>query len=147
MLAFRDPPKMSLLSDLWGGNGGNAQDGKVSKGKSMGITDNGKRSFAQVVNSESLGDSHALKDTKRRLKEMQEGARLFGAKRPRSHNKATCGCCFRSSHKTAECRHQVVCLRCACVGHMAARCSVVRSPNHKRIHVSSKKMGHTEEAD
>lgn len=134
---------MLLLSNLWGGPGGDGgkdYDGKA-KGKSKGFSDDGKRSFAQVVSSESSGDSHTLKDTRRRLKDMQDGARLSGAKRPRSPNEATCGRCFRSSHKIAECRHQVVCFRCACIGHMVARCPVVRSPNRKRIHVRSKKMG------
>lgn len=84
---------MSLLSNLWGGlggDGGKDHDGKA-KGKSKGFSDDGKRSFAQVVSSESSGDSHTLKDTRRRLKDMQDGARLSGAKRPRSPNEATCG--------------------------------------------------------
>lgn len=54
---------------------------------------------------------------------------------------ATCGHCFRASYSTAECRHQVVCLRCSRVGHLAARCKVVKqSPQGKRYHVRSKKM-------
>lgn len=72
------------------------------------------------------------------------GARLSSAKRSRSPNDATCGRCFRSSHKTVECRHQIICLRCACVGHMAARCPVVRSPKRKQLHVRSKKLSMSE---
>lgn len=51
--------------------------------------------------------------------------------------------CFRSSHKTSEYHHQIVCLRCACVGHMGARCSVEtrRSPHKKRLHVRTKRGG------
>lgn len=142
--------KMGLLNNLWGGpgsDGGEVQVDKASTVKTKGNSDDGKRSFAKVVSSESLGDSHELKHSKRRSKDMQGGARLSGAKRPRSPNAATCGRCFRSSYKTAECRHQVVCLRCACVGHMAVRCPVFRSPNNKRIHVRSKKVGMTKEDD
>ncbi|KAH7659788.1 RNA helicase protein [Dioscorea alata] len=65
---------------------------------------------------------------------------LVRSKRPRSPKSPTCGRCFRSSHKTEDCRHQIVCLRCACVGHMAAHCPVEphRSPKHKKVHVRSK---------
>lgn len=66
----------------------------------------------------------------------------MGAKRPRSPKEASCGRCFRTSHYTAECRHQVVCLSCSGVGHLAVRCKVAkRSPPHKHFHVRSKKMG------
>lgn len=56
--------------------------------------------------------------------------KLAGSKRPRSPSDKTCGRCFRSTHKTSECCHQVVCLRCSGVGHVVVRYSVVlrRSP-------------------
>lgn len=63
-----------------------------------------------------------------------------GAKRPRSPCEGACGWCFRTSHATSECRHQVVCLRCSGVGHVAARCPVEdrRSLRRRRLHVRSK---------
>lgn len=115
------------------------------------MLDDGKRTFAQVVSSESSGDSRSSKgvvkgESKKRIsKEILGGPRLSGAKCPHSMNEVNCGRCFRSSHRTTECRHQIVCLRCACVGHMAARCPVIRSPNRKRIHVRSKKLSSKED--
>ncbi|KAH7657856.1 Zinc finger CCHC-type protein [Dioscorea alata] len=73
----------------------------------------------------------------------QGGTRITGANRPRSLIEASCGQCFRTTHKTAECRHQVVCLRCSCVGHMAAQCTSARSPHKRLLHVRSKKMSFT----
>lgn len=54
----------------------------------------------------------------------------------------TCGQCFRSSHLMGECRHQVGCLCCSRVGHLAARChkDLKRSPHSKRLQVHSKRM-------
>lgn len=50
--------------------------------------------------------------------------------------------------ETSECRHQVVCLKCSCVGPVAARCPVEpqQSPHWQRLHVSSKKMNHLEKS-
>lgn len=44
------------------------------------------------------------------------------------------------THKTVDYRHQVVCLRCSCVGHMASCCPVEpkRSPRRRVTHVRSK---------
>lgn len=152
--------EMSLLRDLWGSSGGHDGNGEGGLGGgglgSGGLGDgdseidknhnNGKMTFAQMVSSSFNED--VLSPTKAgraswtptKASHKQGGKRLSGAKRPRSPNEATCYRCFRSSHKTAECRHKVVCLRCACVGHMAARCLVVRSPHRKRLHVRSKIM-------
>lgn len=67
----------------------------------------------------------------------------IGAKRPRSPRDGACGRCFRLINATAEYRQQMVCLRCPCVGHVAARRPVEdrRSPRRKRVHVGSKMMG------
>lgn len=139
---------MDPLRDLWGdtgGDGGKDGDGAADKDKARNVVD--KRSFAQVVNSTSSGDSRSstgagkLGDSKRMSKALQSGVKLTGAKRPRSPKVSSCGRCFRSTHTTADCRHQIVCMKCACVGHMAARCPIGRSPNRKRLHVRSKKLG------
>lgn len=66
--------------------------------------------------------------------------RLFaGSKRPWSpgSNVDRYNRCFRSSHTTSECRHQVVCRRCECVGHVAVNCPLdaQRSPRRKKIRV------------
>lgn len=74
--------------------------------------------------------------------EVQKPAKvLTGEKRPRSPSNHSCGRCFRTIHKTAECRHQVVCLRYAGVGHVAANCRMElrRSPKRKLMHVRSKR--------
>lgn len=135
---------MNLLGDLWGSTG----DGvKATSSTGKGHADDGKRTFAQVVSSDSSDNDKRsaqkviIGESKKRMsKESGSGSRLAGTKCQRSPNEASCGHCFRSTHRTADCRHQIVCLRCACVGHMAARCPVVRSPNRKRPHVWSKKL-------
>lgn len=68
---------------------------------------------------------------------MHTSSMLSGAKRPRSPKVGTCGHCFRTTHKTSECWHQVVCLRCAGVGHVVAKCSIDphRSPLKEKLHV------------
>lgn len=138
-----------LLRDLWGGTSGAGNSGGgdiTAPAKDKGRTDDGKRTFAQVVSSDSSGDDKCSltrnvkgESKKRMAKENLGGPRLAGVKHQRSPNEVSCGRYFRPSHRTTECRHQIVCLRCACVGHMAARCPVIRSPNRKRLHVRSKK--------
>ncbi|KAH7681768.1 Zinc finger CCHC-type protein [Dioscorea alata] len=158
---------MSLLSDLWrsstktgegsGGDGGEGDRGKVAtsiladqvgaQAVKGGTRSESTKTYALAVRSPPAGmdgrqpgaDSRASPPEKAGVRRLGSH-RLSGAKRQRSPTEATCGRCFRSSHKTAECRHQVVCLKCACVGHMAARCPVIQSPNRKRIHVRTKKQ-------
>lgn len=102
-----------------------------------------ERLYAHAVSSPSSEDSKA-KSNRSVMGASSEGKKgsgsLAGSKRPRLPTEATCGRCFRASHKTADCRHQVVCLRYACVGHMAARCPMIprRSLHKKQIHVRSK---------
>lgn len=70
-----------------------------------------------------------------------------GTKRPRSPGEQSCGRCFRMTHKTSKCRHQVVCLRCSGVGHVVARCKLEphRSPKRKRLHVRTKRSAELED--
>lgn len=98
-------------------------------------------SYAQAVSSSSSGDRIQVK-TMTSKSSKGGGIKLVGAKHPRSPRSPTCGRCFRTSHLTAECRHQVVCLRCSGVGHLAARCLVEthHNPRRKRIHIRSKRM-------
>lgn len=154
---------MSLLRDLWGdagggggaggdggGNGGNQAEGAIPPRSQKDLTNFKEKgmTFAQVVSSSSSEEGSSLaKNTgmgSGGASSGQSGAavKLAGSKRARSPTEKTCGRCFRWSHKTSECRHQVVCLRCSGVGHVAARCSVVlrRSPQRKRLHVRSKIM-------
>ncbi|KAH7690551.1 Zinc finger CCHC-type protein [Dioscorea alata] len=88
-------------------------------------------SYSQAVSSSSSGERRPPK---------------VGLKRPRSPIEQTCGRCFRTSHKMEECRHQIVCLRCSCVGHMAARCTVDlrRSPHRRKLHVHTKRKSNVE---
>ncbi|KAH7659259.1 Zinc finger CCHC-type protein [Dioscorea alata] len=157
---------MSLLGDLWVGatkeGGGVAGSGKVSEGVKLGgeplrkgmsaEVQEGKLrrqdvSYAQAVSSSSSGVSRSLRlDIVRSPKEKasnlpRSSVQLASSKRPRSPRDATCGRCFRNTHKTSECRHQVVCLRCDGVGHVAARCAAVlrRSPRKPRVHVRTKR--------
>lgn len=74
-------------------------------------------SFAEVVSSSSE-DFGSVKGA--RVKTQNKAKSLFGAKRPRSPGEMSCGRCFRTTHKTSECRHQVVCLRCG--GGWTCRC-------------------------
>lgn len=139
-----------MRCDLWGGTDGVGSFGggdNAAPGKDKGRSDDGKCTFAQVVSSDSSDDDRRSltrvikgESKKRMAKESLGGPRLSGAKRPRSPNEVSCGRCFRSSHRTAECHHQIVCLRCACVGHMAARCPVSRSPNRKSFMRGRRKL-------
>lgn len=92
--------------------------------------------------SEALSSSS--EDT-RNPKGVQDGKQktarlLMGAKRPRSPIEHSCGRCFRSTHKTEECRHQVIYLRYVGVGHVTANCRVETRCSQKRkmVHVWSK---------
>ncbi|KAH7657308.1 Zinc finger CCHC-type protein [Dioscorea alata] len=139
---------MELLRDLWSDSGGGdsgavaGDDGKKRKVGNIATA----MTYAEVVDSSSSdgspksGDGARERLSKVPLGKFKLGDRMSGAKRPRSPTEVTCGRCFRTTHKTADCRHQVVCLKCACVGHMAARCPVIRSPHRKRLHVRSKKL-------
>lgn len=64
---------------------------------------------------------------------------LSGSKSPRSPKDSSCGRYFCSSHNTSECHHQVVCLHCNGVGHVAPRCNAElrRSPHRQRLHIRS----------
>lgn len=56
---------------------------------------------------------------------------LAGSKRQRLP--PTCGHCLRSTHRTSECRHLLMCKRCGGVGHMAFGCRVeLPSPPRRR---------------
>lgn len=108
-----------------------------------GVTGDIEMTYAKTVSSSSsdgskAGASRSL--TGRSSVDKRGGHSLVGSKRPQSPKEATCGRCFCSSHKTVEYHHQIVCLRCACVGHMAARCprGAHSSPHKKRLHVRSK---------
>lgn len=138
---------MSLLGSLWGdsGNGGGGGGAKGDSSSGGPVCKQEKMSYAQVASYSSSGESsqskRASKGSGSCLPAKQP--QLSGAKRPRSPKAASCGCCFRTTHGTVECRHQIVCLRCACVGHMAARCPVEnrRSPHRKKVHVRTKCVG------
>lgn len=97
-------------------------------------------SYAQVVSSSSNEGSPRRKTGSTSRMEWKGNV---GTKRPRSPCDGACGRCFRTTHATAECRHQVVCLRCSCVGHVAARCPMEdrRNPRRRRVHVRSKQLG------
>lgn len=141
----------SLLGDLWGEKlevwpsrlevcEEAAKDGK---GKAV-VGEGGSKfgfSYAQVA---SLSSSEKRSSSVKRgtSLNMEKNAKM-GAKRPRSPRDGACGRCFKTSHVTAECRHQVVCLRCSGVGHVAARCPMEnrRSPRRRRVHVRSKLVG------
>lgn len=157
---------MSLLRDLWGNpcgkggdgdsDGGRGVGGKGAGGDGSGSVPGGvggdkaapslasrdsslrdpEMSYAQAVSSSSSGDRIQVKTTTSKSLKCG-GIKLVGTNHPRSPRSSTCGRCFRTSHSTAECRHQVVCLRCSCVGHLTARCPVEirHSPCRKRLHV------------
>lgn len=123
---------------------------QVSKKElSSGIPKSQTMSYVQAVSLSSSGDHPpanqvtAKKNLKSVISDLQSGgANLSSIKRPRSPKSPTCDRCFRTSHSTVECRHQVVCLHCSCVEHMAARCPMepCRSPHHKWLHIRSKRM-------
>lgn len=127
---------MSLLGELWkGGTSPEKKGGLTASGE--GILDKPGMSYSEAASS----SSEDKRSPNRMLGDLQKKVRpLVGAKRPRSPGEQTCGRCFRATHKTSECKHQVVCLRCNGVGHVAARCrmEVRRSPKRKRLHVRSK---------
>lgn len=136
---------MSLLSDLWKGtsvggggcDGGGGRDGRIggsalTKPQSsveVARESNYKRqdmSYVQAVGSSSSGERRSTKllDSKSpngaSTGWQNASSMLLGSKRPHSPKEMACWWCFRPTHKTMECRHQVVCLRCACVSHVAA---------------------------
>lgn len=157
---------MNLLRDLWWGFGngeGNRDGGQASgaskdwvhasqvskKELSSGIPKSPAMSYVQAVSSSSSGDHPpanrvtAKKNSKNVISDLWSGGgNLSSIKRPRSPKSLTCNRCFRTSHSTVECRHQVVCLSCSCVEHMAARCPVepCRNPHRKWLHIRSKRM-------
>lgn len=133
----------SLLGDLWVLAGDGEKEPTVES-RRAGL----EMSYAQAVSSHS-SEGHCSRDSvdSKGFKGAADGkhrgvARLAGSKRSRSPKDAGCGRCFRSSHSTSECRHQVVCRRYDGVGHVAARCKVVLrwGPYRSRIHVRSKKL-------
>lgn len=123
--------RMSLLKSLWGAAGGGG-DGGGSKALAVPSSSGDSQwksagmSYARVTSSSSSGKRPSSKRVDRRegVAHSHNQPPLAGAKRPRSPAEKSCRRCFRTTNKTAECRHQIVCLRCACVGHMAARCPV-----------------------
>lgn len=138
------------MAELWGGAdvGGadNSRDKEAAGSRSIGAGESGeggtKRglTYAQVASSSSEDN---LSKLKKKVHLRSNSKMKTGVKRPRSPRDGACGRCFRTSHATAECRHQVVCMRCSCVGHVAARCPVEarRSPRRRRLHVRSKLVG------
>lgn len=127
--------RRSLLWELWRGSSAATPeqlDKAVSEERNLtrkGMT------YSEVLSSSSKGNRNP-----KRVKQKME-SNLTGTKRPRYPGSQPCGRCFRMTHKTSECWHQVVCLYCACVGHVVARCRVVprHSLKRKRMHVRSKK--------
>lgn len=88
--------------------------------------------FAQVASSFSSDERlpTKLETSRSSNSEQHDATKLIGAKRPHSPKDSRCGRCFRSSHKTAECPHQVVCLRCVCVGHMGQGVQWILGESH-----------------
>ncbi|KAH7689328.1 Zinc finger CCHC-type protein [Dioscorea alata] len=178
---------MSLLGDLWGGDGGCGDDarGSSSGGTSSQQAGGGKRAlrrqdttYVQAVCSSpsgdrvpeeprmplsdsaasrdlnSVGTAWTLVQNKKRKSVSPRtsagvGAVRVGSKRQRSpmSNSDRCSRCFRTSHSTADCRHQVVCRRCECAGHVAVNCpletrgSPHRKKNRLRPRMSPEKGG------
>ncbi|XP_039138075.1 uncharacterized protein LOC120275526 [Dioscorea cayenensis subsp. rotundata] len=138
---------MSLLGDLWGGVPASLEGSETSAKERKGKTAEGISgtrpgyTYAQAACSSSSGELTTA--GQRRNEPRMDKKVVVGAKRPRSPREGACGRCFRSSHSTADCRHQVVCLRCSGVGHVAARCPVDdrRSPRRRKVHVRSKLSG------
>lgn len=106
----------------------------------------GAISYAQAVSSSSLDGQPPKKKGSRMTMsstssdQPRGGTKIAEAKRPRSSKSLTCGRCFRTSHSTAECKHQVVCLRCSGVEHLAA-CypgGLRHSLQRKQLYVRSK---------
>lgn len=86
--------------------------------------------YAQALSSASSGERCNTKSKDRAIRKgatsglEQSSAKLSETKWPRSPKEATCGRCFKTTHKTSERRHQMVCLQCSGVGHVVAKCSV-----------------------
>lgn len=133
--------RMSLLGGLWGG-GRPSEQLQGAPVSVEGCIEKKVMSFVEAVSSSSE-DLEKLKGA--RYKEPLKVKPFSGAKRPRSPGEQTCGRCFRTTHRTSECHHQVVCLRCAGLGHVAAKCKWEprQSPKRKRIHVRSKHVAET----
>lgn len=142
---------MSLLGELWGGRATSGLTGKlpvsesevagklpVSPELASGLQPKAGKSYSEAVSSSS-GELFSRIAAQGEVK--QKPKMLSGAKRPRSPTESSCGRCFRTMHKTADCRHQVVCLRCSGVGHVAAHCKAEmrRSPKKNRVHIRSKR--------
>lgn len=142
---------MSLLGELWAG--GSSMESTEKAKRTEGTEKAGKfqassGSAAYCASKKGLTYSEALSSSSEERgcrQEMQGDVQRVlhvhpGAKRPRLPSDNTCGRCFRMTHKTADCRHQVVCLRCSGVSHVAANCRVDLhwSPWRKRVHVRSK---------
>lgn len=132
--------KRSLLGDLWSGDSASKVAVKDRRGKAA-EGDLGTKpglSYAQVASSSSSVECGLTE--KRGNNHRMDRQVTVGSKRPRSPRDGACGRCFRTSHTTVECRHQVECLRCSGVGLVAARCPVEdrRSPRRRKVHVRSK---------
>lgn len=110
----------------------------VSPELASGLQPKAGKSYSEAVSSSS-GELFSRIAAQEEVK--QKPKMLSGAKRPRSPTESSCGRCFRTMHKTADCRHQVVCLRCSWVGHVAAHCKAEmrRSPKKNRVHIRSKR--------
>lgn len=127
---YDEPEVMSLLKNLWGNAGGDGGGGGKAAVVSSGFPEPASvgdaqcmktgMSYAQVATSSSSDEDLPSKCLEARGGGSLIQPPLAGAKRPRSPVETPCGRCFRTTHKTAECHHQIVCLRCSCVGHMAA---------------------------
>lgn len=120
---------MSLLRSLWGvsgdGGGGGFDLSAADKTSSSSLLSSALpqggplltqigMTYAQAASSSSSGELPVSKKVGSRGS--TDRPKLSGAKRPRSPKDSSCGRCFRNTHKMADYRHQIVCLRCACVG-------------------------------
>lgn len=136
--------KRNLLGDLWSGDLTGVSEGHGSKGKRVEeeVGSNSGSTYAQVASSSSSLVERGQKEKWGKGLTMDRQGTV-GAKRPRSPREGVCGRCFRSTHSTADCRHQVVYQRCSGVGHIKSRCLVGdrRSPRRRKVHVRSKLMG------
>lgn len=129
-----------------GGQLANRKDDEVAEIAKAGDSSAGNvgakkdASYTQVISSSSNEGSVRRKTGAASRMERKGNV---DTKRLRSPRDGACGRCFRTTHATAECRHQVVCLRCSGVGHVVARCPMEdkRSPRRGRVHVRSKLSG------
>lgn len=131
---------MSLLAELWSGGTSPEISGKllVPSENDTSLQPRIGKSYSEALSSSS-GEHCCRMDAQGEVQ--KKNMLLSGAKRPRSPTESSCGRCFRRTHKTADCRHQVVCLRCSGVGHVAANCraELRRSPKRNRVHVRTKR--------